>query len=161
MKTAISQASPLLLAFIVAGCGSLPSVGPDYEEPAVGHVEYALPDAGQPTTNLTATCEYRPADTNEDVRVVVSADDLYRWWKRFDDPVLESLVEGGISNNVSFLMAQSRLERAAWELLGSYAGFLPQFGVDGGWHRYWYHPNTRSGGGSARTPPQTPVDSYI
>jgi len=154
MKTAISSSdilipsSSLLLVFALAGCGSLPSVGPDYEEPEPREAAYALPDAGQPTTNLTDSCEYRPADTNEDLRVAISADDLYRWWERFDDPVLEALVEGGISNNVSFLMAQSRLERAAWELLGSYAGFLPQFGVGGGWHRYWYRPNTRSGGGS-------------
>ena len=148
MKKNVARIAAAVSAAVAAGCGSLPSVGPDYEEPEPRQAAYALPDAGQPTTNLTDSCEYRPADTNEDLRVAISGDDLYRWWERFDDPVLEALVEGGISNNVSFLMAQSRLEQAAWELLGSYADFLPQFGVGGGWHRYWYRPNTRSGGGS-------------
>ena len=125
----------------LAGCAAIPSVGPNYEEPGIGQVTYALPDAGQPTSNLTATCEYKPAESNDDVRVVLSGDELARWWTRFDDPVLESLVEGGISNNVSFLVAQRRLEQAAWELLGSYAGFMPKIGASGSWTRHWTRAN--------------------
>jgi len=132
----------------MVGCGSLPSVGPDYEKPVVDPLEFALPDAGQPTSNITASCEYVPAGTNEDARVALTPELITRWWTRFNDPVLVSLVEGGISNNVSFKVAQMRLEQAAWELLGSYAAFMPKFKAGGGWNRYWYHPNTRSGGGS-------------
>ena len=129
-------------------CKKIPSVGPDYREPEFRVPEYALPDAGQPTSNLTETAEYKPAASNEDTRIVVSNDILAKWWKRFDDPVLEALVEGGVSNNVGYLMAQRRLEEASWDLLGSYANFLPDFSARGGWTRYWYHPNTRSGGGN-------------
>ena len=138
----------LSCVLVAAGCSSLPSVGPDYREPELQGQTAALPDAGQPTTNLTKSCEYRPASSNEDTRVVITTNTLARWWTSFGDPVLESLVERGVSNNVSFLMAQSRLEQAAWELLGSYAGFLPKFSASGAWTRYWYRPNTRSGGGS-------------
>ena len=141
----------LSLIFMVAaaGCSWLPSVGPDYAEPPMEVPEYSLPDAGQPTSNLTATAEYKPAEGAADHRVVVSKDALERWWTRFNDPVLESLVEGGVSNNVGYLMAQRRLEASNYELLGSYAAFLPKFNAHGGWTRYWYNANTRSGGGNA------------
>jgi len=128
---------PILLA-AAAGCSWLPSVGPDYEEPALQVPEYSLPDAGQPTSNLTATAEYKPAEGADDHRIVVSKDMLALWWTRFNDPVLESLVEGGVSNNVGYLMAQRRLEAASYELLGSYAAFLPKFSASGSWSRHWY-----------------------
>ena len=137
-----------ILAFaaaLVAGCMSLPSVGPDYAEPSFDIPEKLLPDAGYPTTNLTAGCEYRPADSNADNRVVISKDRLARWWEGFDDPVLEDLVESAVSNNISFIMAQRRFEQASWELLGSYAAFVPKFDAGGGWRRQWSREKTRSG----------------
>lgn len=148
MKTNVARIAAVASVAVAAGCASLPSVGPNYEEPELSATFVALPDAGQPTTNLTESCEYRPAASNEDVRVVITTNTVAHWWTSFNDPVLESLVVGGVSNNVSFLMAQTRLEQAAWELLGSFAGFLPHFGVEGGWNRYWYRPETRSGGGN-------------
>ena len=129
----------------MVGCLSLPSVGPDYREVGIEPIEFELPDAGQPTSNMTASCEYVPAGTNEDARVVVTPELVARWWTRFNDPVLVSLVEGGISNNVSYRIAQTRLEQAAWELLGSYAAFLPKFNAGASWTRNWYHPKAGSG----------------
>jgi len=134
------------LAF-VTGCESIPSVGPDYAEPTPHDQAFALPDAGAPTTNLNATCEYRPAASNDDLRVTITTNVIARWWTRFGDPVLEGLVGNAVSNNLSFLMAKSRLEQANWQLLGSYAAYLPKFGVDGGWRRFWNHEMTRSGNG--------------
>ena len=133
-----------LPALVLAGCASLPSVGPDYAEPAFEVPAYLLPDAGQPSTNLTATGEYAAAAATDDLREIVSNDALQQWWTRFNDPVLERLVEGGVSNNVGFLMAQARLMQANWQLLGSYAAFLPKFAVDGTWTRFWYNSHTRS-----------------
>jgi NodT family efflux transporter outer membrane factor (OMF) lipoprotein len=119
------------LAALLAGCMSLPSVGPDYSEPEFKIDSAALPDAGWPTSNLTATCEYAPAVSNGDSRVVISKESVARWWERFDDPVLVGLVEGAVSNNVSYGMAKARLEQSNWELVGSYAAFLPEFEADG------------------------------
>ena len=118
-------------AALLAGCMSLPSVGPDYSEPEFKIDSAALPDAGWPTSNLTATCEYAPAVSNGDSRVVISKESVARWWERFDDPVLVGLVEGAVSNNVSYGMAKARLEQSNWELVGSYAAFLPGFEADG------------------------------
>ena len=133
---------------LVTGCSSIPSVGPDYSEPQHREVHFALPDAGEPTTNRNELCEYTAADEKNDDRVVISTNVTAQWWTRFNDPILVRLVEGAVSNNVSFLMAQRRLERANWELLGTYANYLPKFGVDAGWSRFWNHENTRSGGGN-------------
>ena len=106
-------------AAALGGCTLIPSIGPNYEEPVLEVPEYVLPDAGQPTTNLTATFEYKPAESNDDKRVTVSKNVIEKWWERFDDPILVKLVEGGVSNNVGYLMAQKRLEQRNYELLGT------------------------------------------
>ena len=62
----------LLLAAALVGCSHLPSVGPDYAEPGITAPEAAAPDAGYPTTNKTATGEFRAAQTNEDPRAVIT-----------------------------------------------------------------------------------------
>ena len=130
---------------LAAGCSMIPSVGPDYEEPAFDVPAFAPPDAGQPTTNLAAGCAYKPASSNEDARVLLTKDVTMQWWKRFNDPVLERLIDGGVSNNLAYLRAQARLEQSNWELFGSYAAFLPKFTGAGDWTRHWYHKSTSAG----------------
>ena len=134
----------------VAGCAYLPSVGPDYEEPVREVAPVALPDAGYPTTNLTAGCEYRPADSNSDSRVEITANELVGWWKRFNDPVLSDLVEGALTNNLTYAIAVKRLEQANYELLGSFAAFLPKFSLGGGWAHHRYQDYAASGGAATR-----------
>ena len=144
VKTAVVGGWTLALA---AGCSSIPSVGPDYAHPDWEIPEMKLPDAGQPTTNLTATCEYEPAKGGADGRVAITKGVMDAWWTRFNDPVLNRLVGSGITNNVAYLRAVTRLEQADWELLGSYAAFRPRFAGAGNWGRSWYHKSTSSAGG--------------
>ena len=134
-----------VFGILLAGCASLPSVGPDYAEQKLEIPENLLPDAGYPTSNLTATCEYKSASSNEDCRVSISRDSVARWWERFEDRILADLVESAVSNNISYIMAQRRLEQANWELLGSYAAFMPKFEAGGAWGRHWNREKTRSG----------------
>lgn len=115
----------IVATLALAGCSHLPSVGPDYEEPETQMPELALPDAMSPTTNLTASGEYKVAEGDEDKRETISVETVTCWWKRFDDDVLASLVDEAVSNNVSFLIAQENLIAARWALLGSYAAYLP------------------------------------
>jgi len=141
-------AFPLIAALAaLVGCTSIPSVGPSYKEPTFTVQDYALPDAGKATSNLTATCEYQIAASNEDDRVVISKDVIRQWWTRFEDPVLQNLVETSVSNNLSYRMAQRRLEESQWQLLGSYAEFLPKFTGNGNWTRNWWNKNTGMGNG--------------
>lgn len=130
---------------LVAGCTMIPSVGPDYKELTFEEPAYRLPDAGFPTTNLTAYGAYVPA--KDDDRVVVSTNVLAQWWRQFDDPILVEFVESASTNNLSFLMAQSRLDQANWELLGAYAAFMPKFDLSGNWSRHWNGAKTSAGGG--------------
>lgn len=118
---------------LFAGCTSIPSVGPSYEEPEFKDPKFVVPDAGYPVTNVT--------------RVVISENELARWWERFNDPILVDLIEGAQTNNLSYLAAVKHLEQANYELLGSYAAFLPKFSVGGAWQRNWYHRQTPSGSG--------------
>ena len=131
---------------LVTGCSSIPSVGPTYQEPEPVAPVASLPDAGLPTTNLTAVGEYVPAEGAEDSRQDLSKAGLETWWKRFGDSVLDELVEGGISNNVSYRMAQRRLEQANFELLGSYAAYLPKFTGSAGWSRHWHNVDSAANG---------------
>ena len=116
-------------AAVAAGCSWLPSVGPDYEKPEIEIPACDLPDAGFPTTNRTEIGEYRPADATNDCRVAITTNEVCCWWANFEDETLSALVSSAVSNNVSFLMAQDRLTAARWQLLGSYAAYMPH--VDG------------------------------
>ena len=133
---------------LVTGCSVLPSVGPDYSRPEFEIPDFVLPDAGQPTTNLTEQLTYAPAATNEDSRLTITQDSMNAWWTRFNDPILTRIINGGISNNVAYLRAVARLEQSEYELLGSYAAFLPKFTGVGSWARDWGHESTRAGAGS-------------
>ncbi len=136
-------------AALVAGCGIF-AVGPDYEEPQFESVDAPLPDAGYPTTNKTATGEFAPAATNDDPRIEITRDDLVQWWDRFDDPVLSELVEGVVSNNISFLMARERLEQARWRLLGSAADVFPSISLNGRAYQQEYGRDTPTGSSAKR-----------
>ena len=135
-------------AAVLAGCTWLPSVGPDYVEPACELPELALPDAGYPTTNLTEVGEYVPSSDTEDFRVAITTNEVREWWTRFDDAELTNLVASAVSDNLSYLMAQERLVASRWELVGSYAAFLPHLGADAHFTRSQSQKHTSSRWGS-------------
>lgn len=116
---------------VLAGCSSLPSVGPDYEKPEVALPDYKMPDAG--------------AIGDKDDRYVISTNEISAWWTRFDDKTLAGLVDTAVSNNLSFKMARERLVASRWELFGSYAAFMPKVSVGGSATRTDKKPYTASG----------------
>ncbi len=133
-----------------AGCSSLPSVGPDYEEPKLDMLVAPAPDAGYPTTNKTATGEFKPAATNEDPRVEITPETIRAWWSQFNDEALTNLIAGAVSNNLSFLIAQERLVQARWAVVGSAAAFMPKISMDGTYTRSGAHRFTSSRAGSGK-----------
>jgi NodT family efflux transporter outer membrane factor (OMF) lipoprotein len=133
-------AAALLLA---TGCGMW-AVGPDYKEPGASLEHLAVPDAGYPSTNKTATGEFKVASTNDDPRVVITAETIRAWWGQFKDPVLSGIIDAAVSNNVSYLMAQERLVQARWTLVGSAAAFMPKVTMDGTYARSGEHRFTKS-----------------
>lgn len=77
---------PLLAALAIAGC----SVGPHYKAPQPAPAQFHSADA-----QLTATA---PFDE--------------KWWKQFDDPVLNDLMEKALVANNDVLISQARLAEA-------------------------------------------------
>lgn len=135
----------------LAGCAWLPSVGPDYEKPDFKLEESPMPDAGLATTNTAAGGEYKPAEGADDVRRTLGTNDIAQWWTTFGDETLSTLVAEAVSNNVSFLMAQERLVASRWELLGSYAAYMPKLNMGASVARTERGENTSSMWGTGRT----------
>lgn len=78
---------------LLNGCSSLPSVGPDYEEP-----EPEVPDAWH-----EAVQEEFESGTP----------DLQEWWTVFNDPTLNALIDRAATNNLTLKTAAARIEQAA------------------------------------------------
>lgn len=55
------------------------------------------------------------------------------WWKSFNDPLLDTLIEMGVQNNYNVLMAARRMEMARLSLAETRAGYFPVFDLDAGW----------------------------
>lgn len=135
-------------AALISGCACIDAmrpdwmtVGPDYKAPETNDAlaDLEMPDAGAPTTNRIETGEYAAADTNDDVRAVIDAEQLANWWIKFNDPVLDQLMETSVSNSLSFLMARERLIQARWQLLGSAAPLYPSISLGGSATRGDHH----------------------
>lgn len=102
--------SAVLGAVTLGGC----TVGPDYRPRT--SAELGVPDA----FSVTA------APTRED---------LTRWWRSFDDPVLGDLVERAAASNLDIAQASARLRQAREALVQSRASLLPTVNGSGGFSR--------------------------
>lgn len=87
------------------------SVGPDYRPRAAA--ELGVPDGWS-------------------VTAAPQAEDLTRWWQRFDDPVLGQLVEQAAAANLDLAQAIARLRQAREALVVSQAALLPTIGGSAG-----------------------------
>lgn len=100
----------LLATALVSGC----AVGPDYRPRSAP--ELGVPDAWS-------------------VTAAPSAEDLTRWWRNFDDPVLGQLVEQAAAANLDVAQAVARLRQAREALVVSQAALLPSVSGSGGFSR--------------------------
>ena len=100
----------LLLATALAGC----SVGPDYRPRTAA--ELGVPDGYSVAAPRTP-------------------EDLTRWWRRFEDPVLGQLVEQARANNVDVAQAVARIRQAREALVQSRSQLLPTIGGSAGYNR--------------------------
>ncbi|MDR6127645.1 multidrug efflux system outer membrane protein [Sphingomonas sp. SORGH_AS802] len=123
--------SVLIAATALAGC----SVGPDYTPRSAA--DLGVPDAYSVTAPPTR-------------------EDLTRWWTRFNDPMLGSLVEQGAAANTDVAQAIGRLRQAREALVQSRASLLPTVSGSTGYQR---NENLRGGGRSFTLPDGTVVDT--
>ena len=107
------------LAFLLlAAC----AVGPDYEKPDID-----TPDA------------YRFTDAQ--------ASDVIntQWWKQFDDPVLDELIDEALQANLDVRIAAARIEQFAARLNITRSEFFPQVGYGVGGDRQGISGNKAAG----------------
>jgi NodT family efflux transporter outer membrane factor (OMF) lipoprotein len=108
-----------LIAIIAGVCGCM--VGPDFKRPAPAMPMGWSGPATQPTTRASVT--------------VAAPADVAAWWRNFNDPILNSLIERAISSNLDLRQAESRLRQARAQRDVTAAGFWPQANVSTGYRR--------------------------
>lgn len=107
----LQTAAPLtLFAMLMTGC----SVGPRYTAPALT----------TPSTFVSgAAVEARSSN--------IPSADLVDWWRSFDDPLLTSLVERALAENLDLQQAIARVSQARAALKGANAALLPSGQLSG------------------------------
>lgn len=103
----------VLSVLVLSGC----EVGPDYQAPKIT----VSPSFGESATT-------QPAAGVNNNRV-----DAIRWWRGFNDPELNSLIDRATANNLDLRIAESRLRQARAQrgVVGS--ALWPEINADGGY----------------------------
>ncbi len=101
--------APLLAFAALAGC----TVGPNYRPPSTASLDV-------PASFVAP----HPAGTD-------AAVDLAKWWHAFDDPMLVSLVDRALTQNLDIATAQSRLRQARLQVVATRAQGLPSLSAMG------------------------------
>lgn len=105
-----------VLAILAGGCADIPSVGPDYHQPATkAPAHWSEPLAGGETNSAAATAA---------------------WWKNFHDAELDSLITRAVSSNLDLRIAQSRVREARGQYSGAFGDLWPTVDVGGSYDRW-------------------------
>ena len=120
----------LLLAL---GC----AVGPDYVPP---QSEVAAAWTGVTTPSVSQTS----VPTSKAMKLI-------EWWKAFDDPMLNSLVERAITANLDLRLAEARVRQARATRAGVAAGFWPTLDASGSYRRSYDSSNSGTSGAGRRS----------
>ncbi|MBR0706233.1 efflux transporter outer membrane subunit [Bradyrhizobium liaoningense] len=109
MKVIVRTAScvALLLTIPLTGC----AVGPDYTRPTV-----QLPKAWSDAKGRQATKDAMP---------------LAQWWRRLNDPLLNSLIEEAVQGNLDVAAAKARIREARALQRQSVGALFPQISASG------------------------------
>jgi NodT family efflux transporter outer membrane factor (OMF) lipoprotein len=100
MRGLSSLAVATILGAVLGGC----TVGPDYQEPHLSvPSSFATPSSGKVST--IASEATGPDESHPSI-------DLAQWWKSFDDPVMQSLIERAIQANLNLEIALTRVQEA-------------------------------------------------
>ena len=83
------------------------------------YLDHALPEAWQ--------------ENDSDFQQTLPVDD--QWWKNFNDPPLDSLIEVAVKQNYSVLMAADRIAMAKANLRIQQGSYSPTLGLAAGWTR--------------------------
>ena len=108
-----------MTSLAVGGC----AVGPDFRKP---HPQLQAAFTASPASSYPTT---RPVTFNGPEA------DLANWWKRFNDPALDSLIERAIAANLDVRTATSAVRQARYARGVTAAELFPQVNTSGGYRR--------------------------
>lgn len=94
----------LLILSLLAGC----AVGPDYTRPDL---------------SVPGSYRYEVKDASDTVNT--------EWWRQFDDPVLDALIDEALANNKNVKISAAKIEQAAGLLIQTRSPVFPQFNYSG------------------------------
>jgi NodT family efflux transporter outer membrane factor (OMF) lipoprotein len=107
-----------LLPLMIPGC----TVGPNYQPPDPQlPAAWAPPATTQPTTAPSMT--------------VAEPTDIGAWWKNFNDPVLDRLIQEAIESNLDLRQAQTRIQQARASRRVTASGLWPSVDSSAGYRR--------------------------
>jgi NodT family efflux transporter outer membrane factor (OMF) lipoprotein len=113
------------IILISSGC----AVGPNYQRP----------DTAAPAT-------WQEGQQNG---VDVQAADLAHWWKAFNDPLLDSLIERAVKSNLDLRVAEARVREERAALAATASGLWPTLDASGSYTRSRASRNALLFGGSS------------
>ena len=99
-----SLCAGFLLAALLAGC----MLGSNYERPAV---------------DAPAAFRFEPKEVADTANTA--------WWRQFNDPVLDQLIDAALANNLNVKVAAANVEQAAGVFTQTRSGLFPQIGYAG------------------------------
>jgi len=110
--------------FTVILCSSLAccTVGPDYHPPQNG-----IPNAWHEVKPMASAARPETQKLPEPDRKALAE---IEWWKQFNDPVLDGLVEKGLIQNFDLKIARARIAQARATLSQARSAFLPQVNTE-------------------------------
>ena len=129
----------LLLLTTLSGC----TVGPDYQRPIV-----PIPDQWS-----------QPAVVGSQAATAEASANLAQWWRAFDDPTLDALIEAALAENLDLKSAVARVREARAARAISAAGLYPALGANAS-YEYARPFSENSQIGSLAPPDILTVDLY-
>jgi len=85
------------------------------------------PNYHRPDIDVPESFHYEENDAKETLNLA--------WWKQFDDPVLEGLIDEALANNKDVKIAAANIVNAIGILITTRAPFFPQIGYNGSYIR--------------------------
>ena len=99
---------PILLLIQILGLTAGCAVGPDYRRPGL---------------SVPGSYRYEVKDANGTVNT--------EWWRQFEDPVLDALIDEALANNKNVKIAAAKIEQASGILIQTRSPIFPQLNYSG------------------------------
>jgi len=139
---------PSVALAIIAGC----TVGPDYKKP----------NTTLPTQFSEISSATRPAtqSTTQPVSDAAQPIDLNQWWKTFNDPALNRLIDRAVNNNLDLKVATARVYEARAQRGVQIAGLFPTASANGTYTRMRTSGSTLNGQQESESGFPLTIDDY-